>query len=224
MKTLVIGPKSYSSWSMRPWHNFKVNGIEFKEKTIPFEQVPGALELNSTTKDAIRKESPSGKIPLLIEGDRTLTECPAIIASQWQNETISNPKVIGALAIALELGSGFGAIRTKLSFCANDSVDEGVRMEQLPKDVQLDIDRISTIAISLGNLDHRGIVKSMLVPYLMRFVTYKINHPDREASKAFAAILDCEAVQEWKTLAAKEPRSLPFLHEYIRDFSKNLVG
>lgn len=224
MKTLVIGPKSYSSWSMRPWHNFKINGIEFKERTIPFEQVPGVLELSSATKDAIRKESPSGKVPFLIEDGRTLAECPAIIASQWQNDTISNPKVIGALAIAMELGSGFGATRTVLSFCANDSVDEDVRMEQLPNDVQHEIHRISTIATSLGDLDHRGIVKSMLVPYLMRFVTYKINLPDRETSKAFSAILDCEAVHEWKTMGAKEPRTLPFLHEYIRDFSKNLVG
>lgn len=222
MKTLVIGPKSYSSWSMRPWHYFKTHGISFEEMNIPFAQKPDAFELSDETKAAIRKVSPTGKIPCLIEDGRALGESAAIMAAQWQDTNIAEPKVIGALAVAMELSSGFGAVRTKLSFCAVDEVDEQVSFDQLAQDLKAEIHRLSTIATSLPELDYKGIIRSMLVPYLMRLNTYKITGLSPQATKTHAAILDDEAVAEWQAFANKEPRTLPILHDYIRGFCQKL--
>lgn len=220
MKTLVIGPKSYSSWSMRPWHYLTSRGISFEEMNVPFGQKPGVLALDDATKAAIRKVSPTGKVPCLIEDGRALGESAAIMAAQWRDTNIADPKVIGALAVAMELSSGFGAVRTQLPFCAVDAVDEEVSIDKLSHDLKAEIHRLSAIATSLPELDYEDIVKSMLVPYLMRFKTYKISGLSPEATKAHAAILDDEAVAEWQAAAKKEPRTLPILHEYIRGFCR----
>ena len=65
--TLVIGNKSYSSWSMRPWMLLEAFDIAFSEVVIPL-YVDGS-------KDEILKYAPSGKVPALIDGDVTVKDC-----------------------------------------------------------------------------------------------------------------------------------------------------
>ena len=68
--TLVIGNKAYSSWSLRPWLLMKHAGIAFEEVRIPLYQDAHAAK--------IRKYSPAGKVPVLIDGGVTLWESLAI--------------------------------------------------------------------------------------------------------------------------------------------------
>ena len=68
--TLVIGNKAYSSWSLRPWLLMKHAGIAFEEVRIPLFQDAYAAK--------IRKYSPAGKVPVLIDGGVTLWESLAI--------------------------------------------------------------------------------------------------------------------------------------------------
>ena len=58
---LVIGNKNYSSWSLRPWIALKVLGIPFDELRIPLYR-PGS-------KEQILGYSPTGKVPILRDGD-----------------------------------------------------------------------------------------------------------------------------------------------------------
>ena len=68
---LVIGNKNYSSWSMRAWLALKYLGIEFEEVRISL-YVEGARE-------EIRKYSPSGKVPVYIDGGVTVCDSISIV-------------------------------------------------------------------------------------------------------------------------------------------------
>ncbi len=59
--TLVIGNKAYSSWSLRPWLAMKHAGLAFDEVRIPLYQDDFLAR--------IRKYSPSGKVPILVDGE-----------------------------------------------------------------------------------------------------------------------------------------------------------
>ena len=56
--TVVIGNKNYSSWSMRGWLMARIAGIEFDEIVVPLDR--------PETQAAIRKHSPSGRVPVLL--------------------------------------------------------------------------------------------------------------------------------------------------------------
>ena len=68
--TLVIGNKNYSSWSLRGWLMARIAGIEFEEIVIP-------LDLPET-QAAIRKHSPSGRVPVLLHRGLAVWESLAI--------------------------------------------------------------------------------------------------------------------------------------------------
>ena len=55
--SLVIGNKTYSSWSLRPWLLLKHAGIAFTELRIPFH--------SERWKNEIHRHSPSGMVPVL---------------------------------------------------------------------------------------------------------------------------------------------------------------
>ena len=68
---LIIGNKNYSSWSLRPWIAMKVAGISFDEMVIPLYE--------PSSREAILKYSPAGKVPVLIDGDQHIWESLAIL-------------------------------------------------------------------------------------------------------------------------------------------------
>ena len=68
--TLVIGNKNYSSWSLRGWLMARTAGIEFEEVVVP-------LDLPET-QPAIRKHSPSGRLPVLLHRGLAVWESLAI--------------------------------------------------------------------------------------------------------------------------------------------------
>ena len=63
MRTLVIGNKTYSSWSLRPWLFMRHFDVEFDEIVLPLD-----------TPEYFRRipdYSPTGRVPvLLVDGDR----------------------------------------------------------------------------------------------------------------------------------------------------------
>src|SRR3546814_9311681 len=66
--TLVLGNKSYSSWSLRGWLAARLAGIPFEEVVIPLRK--------PATREAIQKYSAAGKVPTLVvagEPDRKST-------------------------------------------------------------------------------------------------------------------------------------------------------
>ena len=68
---LVIGNKNYSSWSLRPWLAMRHLDIPFEEVLIPLDELE--------TKTMILTHSPGGKVPILKDGDVTVSESLAIL-------------------------------------------------------------------------------------------------------------------------------------------------
>ena len=108
--TLVIGNKAYSSWSLRPWLLLRERGIAFKEIRIPLYQP-------DTPRSASASISPSGHVPLLIDGATKIWDSLAIC--EYVNERFPAdagwPQALEARAVArsvsAEMHSGFATVR-----------------------------------------------------------------------------------------------------------------
>ena len=107
---LIIGPRLYSTWSLRPWLVLKRTGAPFTETLVPLREVE-----TSTTE--ILKHSPSGLVPVLKDGDLTIWDSLAICeylaerfpeAALWPADPADRALARAATA---EMHSGFGALR-----------------------------------------------------------------------------------------------------------------
>ena len=61
---LITANRNYSSWSLRPWLLMRALGIPFEDRFEPF-----------TSDDnwaAFRAFSPTGQVPVLLDGDRAV--------------------------------------------------------------------------------------------------------------------------------------------------------
>ena len=106
---LILGNKNYSSWSFRPWLALTVAGIPFEETVLPI-YIAGARE-------KILEHSPSGKVPVLIDGAVHVWESLAIIeyaaekfpaAGLWPQASAARAH---ARAVANEMHGGFLPLR-----------------------------------------------------------------------------------------------------------------
>lgn len=106
---LIIANKLYSSWSMRPWLVMRAIGLDFEETVIPLRQ--------TDTTERIRTYSPSGKVPVLIDGDVKVWESLAIIsylADKFPDKPIWPDGMVArahAKSISMEMHGGFQALR-----------------------------------------------------------------------------------------------------------------
>lgn len=62
--TLVTANRNYSSWSLRPWVLMTALGIPFEDRIEPFAE--------RDNYDAFRAFSPTGQVPVLLDGDRVI--------------------------------------------------------------------------------------------------------------------------------------------------------
>jgi glutathione S-transferase len=107
--TLFIGNKAYSSWSMRPW--LLMRGLD-----IPFAEVVTPLYVEGSREKMLR-EGPTGKVPLLRDGDLAVWDSLAIVeylAEKFPDRNIW-PKApqarARARALCAEMHSGFQGLR-----------------------------------------------------------------------------------------------------------------
>jgi glutathione S-transferase len=82
---LVIGNKNYSSWSMRPWLALRHLGIGFDEVRIPL--------YGEDSSEEIRKYSPSGKVPVYIDGGVRVWDSLAILEFLARSIPLSGPRM-----------------------------------------------------------------------------------------------------------------------------------
>ena len=107
--TLIIANKAYSSWSLRPWILMRHFEIAFDEIVIPLAQ--------DNTRAELLRYSPSGKCPVLIDGNVTIWDSLAIIEylAEMYPEKPLWPKARAARArarsLAAEMHSGFASLR-----------------------------------------------------------------------------------------------------------------
>ncbi len=114
MLKLYIGNKNYSSWSMRPWVLLTQAGIPFEEIMVRFD----AFTPDSKFKATLKPLSPTGKVPLLVDGELVVWDTLAIaeyVAEQFPDKQLwpaDKAARAHARSICAEMHSGFAALRS----------------------------------------------------------------------------------------------------------------
>jgi glutathione S-transferase len=120
--TLITANRNYSSWSLRPWVLMKALGIRFIDRLEPFTKPDNYAEFRSF--------SPTGQVPLLIDGQRHIPDSLGITlyladrhAGIWPETEEARIFAQGAV---VEMHGGFGHLR-------NDcTMNVGVRVQPKP--------------------------------------------------------------------------------------------
>jgi len=125
--TLITANRNYSSWSLRPWLLMTALGIAFEDRLEQFARPDNY--------DDFRRFSPTGQVPLLLDGDRRVWDSLGItmyLADRhpevWPQD---KEQRAFAQAIVAEMHGGFAALR-------NDcTMNVGVRVALKPMSTAL---------------------------------------------------------------------------------------
>lgn len=202
---LIIGDKTFSSWSMRAWLVAVQSGLPFKEINITLDQPNTAAK--------IAKYSSSGKVPALKQGKIVIWDSLAI--AEYLNELSPEarlwPEDIGARALArsyaAEMHSGFTSLRSQLSMDLQHT-EEAKHLS--PGTIQ-DINRIlelwkTALSVSEGPylFGDFCIADAFFTPVVFRFLSYKIQIKDKMIKRYMKNIQEHHGVQFWVEEALKE--------------------
>lgn len=205
-RTLIIGNKRYSSWSMRPWLFLTHHGISFDEIRIP---------LSTPDTDAkLHEYSPSGLVPVLQDNGMTIWDSLAIMEylTETYPQTHGWPAAVKARAMArsvsAEMHSGFAALRSNLTM----NLKSRYRWKDSGPAVAKDIARIETIWAQCRNefgkqgpwlFGEFSIADAMYAPVATRFHTYSV--PVSSTSQAYVeTVMQLPAFKQWQAAALLE--------------------
>lgn len=191
---LVIGTKVWSSWSMRPWLVLKRTGAVFTEALIQLRE--------TSTSEEVAKRSPSGKIPLLIDGPLMVWDSLAICeylaerfpaARLWPEDP--GRRAVARAAVA-EMHAGFASLRGECP------MDLSLRREmELSEATHTDIRRIARLWCDLRQqsaaegpflMGAWSIADAYYTPIATRFRSYGVrlsDYGDRGEGGAYAELL-----------------------------------
>ena len=203
--TLVIGNKNYSSWSLRPWILMKHLGLDFKERLLPLD--------TPEFRDGIEKYSPSGRVPVLQQGELRVWDSLAICEYVAELTGRGWPKDSGARALArsvsAEMHSGFSNLRSEWPMNARARN----RRTAMTPSLQADIDRVEEIwnecrsrfGASGGPwlFGEYTVADAMYAPVVLRFNTYGAQFSEN-TRWYIAAVIEDAAMQEWLRAAQGE--------------------
>ena len=209
--TLIVGTRSWSSWSLRPFLALKATGAPYEVVDIRLRQTD-----SPTTREQILQHSPAGKVPVLKieDGAKTLTVWDSLAicetladrhpeASLWP----ADPDIRAiARSYACEMHSGFPDLRDQLTL-------DFARKKDLPElrdDTKSQIARIlkaweGALAAYQGEFlfGSLSVADCMYAPVVSRFLTYGV-----ETSPAVKAYMDrvmaLPSMQEWRKAAQAE--------------------
>ena len=203
---LIIGNRRYSSWSMRPWVLMRTAGIPFEEIRIALRQ-PDSLK-------KIRRYSPGGRVPVLVDGAVTVWESLAIC--QYLSEKFPRKRLwpagpsarAAAQSLSHEMHAGFQELRKNLP------TNFAVRYRQftIPKAARPDIARVVELIGGCRKKWGKGgpflfgkytIADAMFTPVVFRFLTYRVPVPP-VVRDYMRAIEELPACREWTRAAAAE--------------------
>lgn len=204
MYTLHIANKNYSSWSLRPWVLMKELGIAFDEQLVVFGDEPSW--------QAFRRQSPSGKVPCLVDQGTTVWDSLAIaeyLAEHHDGIWPTNARArTWARCAAAEMHSGFQPLRDICSM----NVGLRIRLNTVSESLQKDIDRIDSLwrdgLQQFGGPflagEHFTAVDAFFAPVVFRVRTYGLELSDEPAAYV-ERVLELSSMQQWEEEALAEP-------------------
>jgi glutathione S-transferase len=204
-RVLVIGDKAWSSWSLRPWLAAKAAGIVFDEVEIGLRR--------PETQAEIAIHSPSGRVPVLKDGDVTVWDSLAICeylaeiapeARLWPEEPQARAV---ARSVSAEMHSGFYALRNEFPMDFHARIAGREPSEK----ARADIVRVAALwRETRGRYGVGGaflfssftIADAMYAPVATRFRTYGIDlgafgDEDGAATAYAATLLAMPEMAEW---------------------------
>ena len=203
---LVIGNKNYSSWSLRSWLLLAHLEIPFTEEAVSFN--------DPAFKAKVRRTSPAGKLPVLIDGDLVVWDTLAIaeyVAEKfpdrrvWPAERAARAR---ARSICAEMHAGFSELRDRMPMNCE------LRLPFVPPDVAVhrDIGRIIEIWTECrGRFGGAGpflfgtfsTADAYFAPVVRRFLGFAVELP--EIARAYTALIDgLPAMRRWMEAALAE--------------------
>ncbi|NWE51304.1 glutathione S-transferase [Brevundimonas sp. P7753] len=211
---LIIGPRLYSTWSLRPWLVLKRTGAAFTTREVSYRTEAQKAEL--------RRLSPSGFVPLLKVDGETIWDTLSI--SEWAAEHYPEAQLwpVDATARALarsataEMHSGFMALRD-LCGMGPDHPMAGAARAETPSDPALDRDLARLVELWRQMRSRFGadgpwlfgdwsIADAFFTPVAARVRHYQIDlsgHGDADGvARAYVeALLAQPDFEEWQRLA-----------------------
>ena len=128
---LITANRNYSSWSLRPWVLMKALGIAFDDRIEPFTK--------PSNYDEFRGFSPTGQVPVLVDGARTVWDSLGIAlylaerhAGVWPADEAARAFAICAVA---EMHGGFSALRNDCTMNVGVRVNPRPMRDALVRDV-----------------------------------------------------------------------------------------
>ena len=200
--TLITANRNYSSWSLRPWVLMKALGIAFEDRLEPFTK-PDDYE-------DFRAFSPTGQVPLLIDGTRRIADSLAIAlylaerhAGVWPADEAAR---IFAHSAVCEMHGGFGHLRNDCTM----NVGVRVRPKPMSRGLQRNVARLREIFETgltlfggpwLAGAEF-GAVDAFYAPVAFRIRTYGL---DVGAGQAWVEhVLAHPAMLQWEAEALAE--------------------
>jgi glutathione S-transferase len=209
--TLIVGTRSWSSWSLRPFVALKATGAPFTVVDIRLRQSE-----HPTTREQILVHSPAGKVPVLKIEEAgsslavwdSLAICETIAerhpeASLWPQD--GDARAL-ARSYACEMHSGFADVRDQLTM----EFARKVALPELREDTQKQVARIiaawdSALATYKGEFlfGKLSVADCMYAPVVSRFETYDVAVP-ASVRGYMDRVLALPAMREWKVAAQAE--------------------
>ena len=206
----LVRGNNNSSWSLRAWLVMKQAGISFEELVIQLGV--------SDTHERILEHSPTGKVPILFDGDLRIWDSLSICEyiNELRPECQLWPADRSARAVArtlsAEMHSGFQALRTNLPVQFALTFPLPAKLGGFKPEVNADIDRILAIwsdcrtrwgsngSFLFGQFT---IADAMFAPVVSRFRTYHL--PLTGLHQAYTETMwSLPAMQEWLVGAQRE--------------------
>lgn len=202
---LIFANRNYSSWSLRAWLVLRHFGIPFDEDLVMLS--------GEGWREAIRRKSPTGKVPVLVDGDVVVPETIAIIEylndkypakGIWPSNRVERAL---ARAAAAEMHGGIGALRNAAPMNLRASHPGKVDLDEVAGDLKR-IERLWADLLSRSGGPYLfgsfTAADAMFAPVAARIRTYALPVTD-VAGEYVEAIYALPAFQEWLAEAVKEP-------------------
>jgi glutathione S-transferase len=223
MLKLVIGNKNYSSWSMRAWVLLKQAEIPFEEVMVRFD----AFDADSTFKKTVGTLTPTGKVPVLLDGDLHVWDTLAIaeyVAEQFPEKhlwPIDEAARARARSVCAEMHAGFTGLRSHCPMNIEASLaDAGALIWRDQVAVRNDVARL--VAMWQELLNSRGgpllfgnfsVADAYFAPLCTRLKTYALPVPP-QISAYVERVYALPGVRAWIDEARQEHDFLDFEEPY----------